>query len=55
MYRQADSLRHIRSARNALRPPLRRDVVKALALGAKMVLIGRGTLYGTAAGVSTPE
>jgi isopentenyl diphosphate isomerase/L-lactate dehydrogenase-like FMN-dependent dehydrogenase len=26
------------------------DVVKALALGAKMVLIGRSTLYGTAAG-----
>jgi (S)-mandelate dehydrogenase len=25
------------------------DVVKALALGAKMVLIGRSTLYGTAA------
>ena len=26
------------------------DIVKALALGAKAVMIGRGTLYGTAAG-----
>ena len=26
------------------------DVVKALALGAKMVLVGRSTLYGVAAG-----
>ena len=26
------------------------DIVKALALGAKMVLVGRATLYGTACG-----